>query len=150
MISENLRKGIENAVTRSGAQVLDVVVRGEKGTRVAEVFIDSEEGVTSDLCSAISKEIAEIVDKEDLIQGAYRLEVSSPGIDRPLTFPWQYRKHIGRTVQVKARAGEAVQTISGILVAVDGGGIMVRTGKKGPDQTLQFGDMLEARVKAPW
>ncbi len=150
MIPENLRKGIEESVARAGAHVIDLVVRGEKGTRVVEVFVDSEEGVTSDLCSAISTEVSESIERENLLQGSYRLDVSSPGIDRPLRFPWQYRKHVGRPLQVKMRSAEETLTVTGGLLAVDDDGIMLQTGKKDPGRRVLFRDLLEARVKAPW
>ena len=150
MIPEQLRQGIENSVQRAGAQVIDLIIRGEKGTRVVEVYVDSEEGVTSDFCSAISKNVSEILEKSEFLQGAYRLEVSSPGIDRPLRFPWQYRKHIGRALQVKSRAGEDVQSIAAVLLAVEEDGIVIQAGKKDPGPRILFQDLIEARLKAPW
>jgi len=150
MIPDQLRQGIEESVARAGAQVIDLVIRGEKGTRVVEVFVDSEAGVSSDLCSTISKEVSAVLDKSDFVRGAYRLDVSSPGIERPLRFPWQYRKHVGRTLQVKSRAGGAAGTNAGVLLAVEADGIVIQAGKKDPARRILFADMLEARVKAQW
>jgi ribosome maturation factor RimP len=150
MIPDQLRKGIEESVARAGAQVIDLIIRGEKGTRVVEVFVDSEGGVTSDLCSTISKDVSKAIEESDLLQGAYRLDISSPGIDRPLRFPWQYRKHIGRALQVKSRGGDEAETIAGVLLAVEEDVIVIQPGKKDPGRRILFRDVLEARVKAPW
>ena len=73
-----------------GAEVIDLVVRGDRMHRVIELFVDSEGGVTLDLCQEISKSLVQEIEKNKTLAGTYRLDVSSPGLDRPLKFPWQY------------------------------------------------------------
>jgi ribosome maturation factor RimP len=137
-------------VDRAGAHLIDLVVRGERGTRVIEVFIDSEAGITSDACTAVSRSVGEALEASREIDGAYRLVVSSPGIDRPLQFPWQYKKHIGRRMEVRLRPAGGPEQIAGTLVGVDEDGITVRTGKQGEEVRTPFAMIEEARVKTPW
>ncbi len=129
---------------------MDLVVRGEHGIRVIEVYIDSEAGITSDICTAVSREVAQAIDAAPEIKEAYRLEVSSPGIDRPLKYPWQYRKHIGRRVQVTLLPGQDPAERTGKLLAVDESGIVIQVEARGEEICIPFSALLETSVKAPW
>lgn len=65
-----------------------------------EVLVDGDEGISIQDCAAISRHVGFRLEEDDAIPHAYRLEVSSPGIDRPLSLVRQYRKNIGRTIEV--------------------------------------------------
>jgi len=150
MVSQALYSLVESCVTRRGAQVIDLVIRGEKGTRVVEVFIDAEQSVTSDLCTQVAREISEMLDDRLLIDGPYRLTVSSPGLDRPLSFPWQYGKHLGRMMQIRVREGDSTRVLQGALAAAQEDGIELRPAGHQEAIHIPFEDILEARVKVPW
>jgi ribosome maturation factor RimP len=141
---------VAEQVDRTGAHLIDLVVRGERGTRVIEVYIDSEAGITSDVCSAVSREVDQAIDAAREVEGAYRLEVSSPGISRPLKFPWQYRKHIGRHVRVKLIPGQEPAERTGKLVGVEESGILIQAGARGEEVRIPFAALQETNVKAPW
>ncbi len=64
------------------------------------VYIDSPEGVDVDDCADVSRQLSAILDVEDPIAGEYSLEVSSPGLDRPLVLPEHYRRFVGETVKL--------------------------------------------------
>ncbi|MBP1647802.1 MAG: ribosome maturation factor RimP [Bacteroidetes bacterium] len=147
---QKLRALVADHVGRAGAHLIDLVVRGERGTRVVELFIDSEAGVTSDLCSAVSRDVAQAIDAGREIEGAYRLDVSSPGISRPLQYPWQYRKHIGRRVQVKLQPGQDPAERSGKLVTVDESSIVIEAEADREEIRIPFSALRETSVKAPW
>lgn len=72
------------------------------------VYVDGKEGrgVTLDACAQVSREIGALLDVEDLIKNHYQLEVSSPGVERPLFNASQYAKYIGSDVKVKLRVPE--------------------------------------------
>lgn len=65
------------------------------------VYIDGDEGVTLDVCTQISRILESVLDPEPTMGGVYELEVSSPGVSRPLRFPRQYLKHVGRTLKIE-------------------------------------------------
>jgi ribosome maturation factor RimP len=150
MMTPELREVIMAAVERKGAHGIDLVVRGDRGRQVIEVFIDTEQGVTTALCAEVSREVSAAIDQANLLTGPYRLDVSSPGIDRPLRFPWQYRKHTGRRVQVKYRNGDQVQTIDGTLISVGEAAVAVRTKSMSEPIEIPFENILESRIPAPW
>ena len=148
--TERLRSAAEEVVEQHQAHVIDFLVRGDRGRRVIELYIDSRTGVSLDLCSTVSRALMTLISEKEMVDGDYRMEVSSPGIARPLRFPWQYTKHIGRRLQVRRRdAGEVVQQ-TGELVSADDEAITLRMGKEGGEARIPFADLIEATVKAPW
>ncbi len=142
---DTLLAPVEQCVESSGAHLIDITVRGDRGRPVIEVYVDNEAGVSSDLCAEISRSIMKAVEAGGLVQGAFRLDVSSPGIDRPLRHSWQFTKHVGRPVAVTSRSGGA---IDGTLEASDASGVTVKTGAG--SRYVPIDDVVELRVQAPW
>ena len=73
------------------------------------VYVDGDEGVSLDACTQISRILESVLDQEPTLGGVYELEVSSPGVNRPLRFPRQYLKHIGRTLRIEFYTGERLE-----------------------------------------
>lgn len=90
------------------------------GRRVVRVYIDSPQGVSIDECEDVSRHLSLALDVEDLIPGAYTLEVSSPGLERLFFSPEQLRPYTGRTVRVRLRVPlEGRKNFQGSLTSVD-------------------------------
>ncbi len=99
-----------------------------RGRRVLRVYIDVEDGVTVDDCEIVSQQISALLDVEDPIPGSYLLEVSSPGLDRPLFTLDHYRRFVGHRVRLnlsQPRAGR--RRFSGVIEGVAGDRIRLRT-----------------------
>jgi ribosome maturation factor RimP len=149
-IPDELRSLADESARACNAHVIDLVLRGDYRRPVVEVFVDAEGSVTTDLCSDISRRIAAGIDAGAFLSGSYRLEVSSPGIERPLQFPWQYRKHCGRVLHVRVRiSGQPVSEVRGTLLAADDAGVSIRT-TAGEERRIPFADIDEAKVMPPW
>jgi len=73
------------------------------------VYVDGDEGVSLDACTQISRILESILDKEPTLGGVYELEVSSPGVLRPLKFPRQYLKHVGRNLRIEMKNGDVIE-----------------------------------------
>lgn len=86
------------------------------------VYTDGDEGVSLDACTRISRVLEAILDQEPTLGGVYQLEVSSPGVTRPLKFPRQYLKHIGRTLKIELLTGGKIE---GKLVTAGHDGVTV-------------------------
>lgn len=128
--------------------IVDLVVRGHKGTRVVETFIDSDESLTIERVAAASRMLGNYLDQNpDLIDGAFRLEVSSPGPKRSLLVPRQYRKHVGRTLTLRCDRDSNART-TGVLTSVDEEGITLEVG--GEQETITYNQILEGKVALPW
>lgn len=105
-----------------------------------EVFIDSDSGINFEKCQKISRYLEQFLDEEGWLGEEYVLEVSSPGVGRPLKLKRQYPKNIGRKVEVFLREGE---TTEGVLTAVDEEGITLeakvrrKEGKRKKTETVE-------------
>ncbi|HEX4606363.1 MAG TPA: ribosome maturation factor RimP [Candidatus Angelobacter sp.] len=90
--------------TAQGIEVVDVELRGGGKARILRITIDKPEGVTHEDCALVSREVSTILDVEDAVAGAtYTLEVSSPGLDRKLVRPEDYRRFTGSRVKLMTR-----------------------------------------------
>ncbi len=150
MVNDEMRAAIDDCVARLSAHLIELVVRGPRGKTLVEIFVDAEQGVTSDLCSDISREASTLIDRAGWIQGSYRLDVSSPGISRPLRFAWQYKKHVGRTLAVRVNGPAGPVEHTGRLASVGERGIFIETAKGSAPQEFPFESLTEAVVKSPW
>ncbi|MDT8325537.1 MAG: hypothetical protein RRA94_15595, partial [Bacteroidota bacterium] len=97
----DLKNAFSPLVTEAGAHLVDVEVRRQGKKRLIEVFVDTERGITADELAGISRLLGDAIEKGDLVQDAYTLIVSSPGLDRPIRHPWQFRRHTGRIARVR-------------------------------------------------
>ncbi len=88
-------------VTGLGLRVWGVEYLGQGKHSMLRIYIDRDEGVTIDDCEAVSKQVSELLDVEEVLTSSYTLEVSSPGMDRLLFKPEQYAESIGETVDVR-------------------------------------------------
>jgi ribosome maturation factor RimP len=148
MNNDQMQAAFEECAARHSAHLIDLVVRGSHSRPVIEVFIDAKDGVTSELCAEVSRDVAETIDRERWVRGTYRLDVSSPGIDRPLRFPWQYPKHLGRVMDVYAAGIDAPYV--GELTFADDNGIVLQLLEGASALRLTFEAIKMAIVRAPW
>jgi ribosome maturation factor RimP len=125
--------------------LIDVIVRGHEKNRVIEIFYDSAENIDADTCASISREIEEQIEKNELIKGQYRLEVSSPGVDRPLLFSAQYPKHINRNFEVFYKEEGVEKKLKGRLKSIEEDDFYFETVKKELIK-INFNNIIKAKV----
>jgi ribosome maturation factor RimP len=117
----------ERLLAANGMELVDLEYKREGRDMVLRLFIDRDGGVTLDDCSAVSRELSEILDVEDVIPGHYTLEVSSPGLDRPLKKVADYDRFRGRLVKLRTfepfedDAGNRRKTFLGKLLGLEDG-----------------------------
>lgn len=149
-IAEQVRTLTEEVIAGTSYFIVDVEVRGHPGTRVVEVFVESDADLSHDHLATISNEVGFLLDVEDVIEGRYTLEVSSPGIKRPLTMPRQFKKNVGRVLRVRYESkGGATENIVGELRAADEEAITIETA---PDASVRvpYGAVERAKIELPW
>nr|WP_300312221.1 ribosome maturation factor RimP [Halomonas sp.] len=118
---------IEPVVTAMGFELwgIDYLSQGKHSRLV--IYIDHENGVNVDDCADISRQVSGVLDVEDPIAGEYRLEVSSPGMDRPLFTLEQFTRYAGHQVSLKLRAPyEGRRKFQGLLAGVEGDEVLVQ------------------------
>jgi ribosome maturation factor RimP len=110
---------IEPAVTALGYELWGCEwVGAGKSRRILRVYVDSKNGVDIDACAKISRQVSAILDVEDAVAGSYLLEVSSPGIERPLFTLTQCQRYVGQQISVRLRVPrEGRRHFSGVLQA---------------------------------
>jgi len=108
-------------VDRSGYDLVDLEYRREPGGWTLRLFIDKDGGVTLDDCQKVSHEIGTLLEVEDPIPHRFNLEVSSPGLDRPLKTAADFRSSVGKLVRASLREPmEGRRNFSGRLVEAAG------------------------------
>jgi len=142
-----LRPVVESA----GLELVDAAFTREGRRRILRVTVDraAPGGVDLDAIAEVSGRISRRLDLENVASGPYDLEVSSPGVERPLKRPQDFRRHVGE--QVKVRSAEPVdgaRTHAGVLDAADDEGIVVRT--EAGERRMRYEDVASARTVFEW
>ncbi len=114
---EVVRSLVESLLEEEGVDLVDLELKGAPGRQVLRVFVDVEGGITIDQCVVLSRKISDLLDRKDPIPGKYRLEVSSPGVDRPLTRPRDFQRNVGRDVRVDIRKGDVIEQVTGKILS---------------------------------
>ena len=95
-------------------ELVEVQFRSEEGGWVLRLSIDSESGITLEHCTAVSRAVSDLLDVEDMVGHAYRLEVSSPGLSRPLRDLRDYQRCLGRKAKLTTR--EAIGAYGSVVI----------------------------------
>lgn len=125
---------LEPELDSLGFELVEIEYGREDAGYVLRLYIDRTGGVTIDHCVEVSRYVGPVLDKEDFIEGAYNLEVSSPGIDRPLRKPVDFTRFAGEPIKVETVAAMAGRRryagrLAGYedgLIAIDCGGTVHR------------------------
>lgn len=113
---DKIRQLIEPVLESEGMEIIDLECLKMKYRWLVRIYIDKERGVTINDCSEISKQVGDVLDVYDVLPGAYTLEVSSPGLNRPLTRDKDFIKYRGSTVRIKTGEKlDGVRNFHGIL-----------------------------------
>lgn len=113
-------------ITAEGMELIEVEYRRESQGWVLRLFVDRDDGVSVEDCAAVSRMVSDLLDVEDPIHGPYHLEVSSPGLDRPLRRWEHFQRQIGKVISVRTRLPiESRKNFKGTLVAAHPEGIRV-------------------------
>ncbi len=121
-----MRDLLQPVVEALGAQLWGLDLQSGGRRKLLRIYIDREQGVDVELCAAVSRQVSAVTDVEDPIQGEYVLEVSSPGMDRPLYELAHYQQLLGEQIALKLRfAYEGQRNFKGLLKAVEGDDIVL-------------------------
>ena len=149
-IAELLRPSL----THLGVDLVDVRWSGRGRGAVLRVIIDRVGGVTLDDCERVSNAASAVLDAADPIDSSYRLEVSSPGAERPLRTVDDWRNALGRRVNVRLRSGDGERVVEGTLLALSvesadlegSAELEMRDRHRRRTETISLGDLIAARI----
>ncbi len=136
MVVSRVRDFLESLLPSMGLELFEVQFRREGHGWVLRVFIDSDSGISLDDCSNVSRELGHYLDVEDFIENAYHLEISSPGLERPLRSTQDFIRFSGKSAKVKLHeAIDGRKTLEGTIAAVENDTIYL---KLADGKTVQF------------
>lgn len=132
-----------------GLELVEVVCAGRGPRTVVRVFIDKPGGVSLDDCERVHQSLGPALDVADPVPHSYTLEVSSPGLDRPLKTSQDFQRAIGKLVTVKLRRPVGEQwRVRGQILTVDPDALVLVTEAAGPEATtrLALNDVVEGKL----
>ena len=143
-LNERVRSLAEPVLSKHGAELVDVQVRRGR-TQLVRVVADQPGGITLETCARVSEELSRMLDVDDPIEGRYTLEVTSPGLDRPLRTEADFRKQQGRQVKIVLASGRHEEGI-----VEDVGADRVRLTRAKGTVEVPFADIAKATLVLPW
>ncbi len=129
-----------------GLSLYDIATVSEFGATIYRVMIDSEDGVSLDKCGEVTRIISPLLDVTAPVSGDYRLEVSSPGIERKLKNLGHFQKSIGEKVKAVLISNEVLK---GELIKVEGNKITIKDEQVG-EQTIPYDEITKASTYFEW
>lgn len=143
-MSEGLAGLLAAEVRREGFELHHWRLRPAGKRRVLQVYLHAEGGVGLDDCARVSRRLGVAIDEADAVDGSYVLEVSSPGVDRPLLARWHWQLALGERVRLLHRAEDGDRTLEGVLAGVEEDAIRLET--DAGEEQLPLAQVERARV----
>ena len=147
--AERLRMLVVPLLEGTDAEIYDIEFTGG----VLKITLDRVGGIDMGVIGRFTRAVSRMIDETDPISSAFTLEVSSPGLERPLRTPAHFARSVGELVMIKARAGvEGERRLKGTLVSSDDDGIelAVEGAEPGQTQHLAFDEIERARTVFEW
>lgn len=145
MIKSDIQELLEPVVTESGYQLWGCEYLSQGKHSLLRIYIDKEGGIGITDCEIVSRQISAILDVEDPIQGNYSLEVSSPGIPRPLFYKEHYQQYVGHSVQLKLyKPINGSRKLVAIIQSVNETAVILKT--ESEDIEVQFSQIVKANL----
>ncbi len=149
LLREKLIGLVEPLLTNLGYELVDLEVSAGHGSGMLRVYIDGAAGVGIEDCERVSREISALLDVHDPIPTAYRLEVSTPGLDRVLRTPAHFERFAGQRAEIElAVPRDGRRRFTGRLAQVGAAGIELNV--DGTAVPLTYADIFRARLVPEW
>ncbi len=137
---------IEPVLAEMGIDLVDMEYRSGQGRRVLRIYADRPTGINLDDCAMVSREIGNLLDVKDLLQQHYVLEVSSPGLNRPLKREKDFLRAIGQKIKVKTAVPlKGRKNFSGILQSFENGMLQLKlddTVVQIPEESVKMANLV--------
>lgn len=119
-ITDCVKSLIAGYLEENGVELVDIIYRREGSGMVLRLLVDTPDGITMGACEEINNYVGELLDKENVIEDHYLLEVSSPGLDRPIKTDRDYERSLGKKLDVTTyEMVDCKKTHDGILIGMD-------------------------------
>lgn len=143
---ENITQLVEKSLNSLGYEVIELKLIKAGPRKIVRVFIDKEGGITVADCKMASNNISELLDNENFLENAYTLEVSSPGIDRPLITAKDFIRVIDKDIRIRLKKSKKKnKTVHGKLINCINGNIQLNTGKE--EVTIPISNIYSGKIE---
>jgi ribosome maturation factor RimP len=147
MNKEAINAIIERVTSREGLELVHWETVGPKNNFILRILIDKPEGVTHNDCEVVSRQVDTLLDVEDLIPHQYTLEVSSPGVDRPLYKRADYERFAGKKVKIKTfQPINGQRNFRGRLIGIKGDTVKIDSENVG-EVEIAFDTIAKANIE---
>ncbi|HEV8167256.1 MAG TPA: ribosome maturation factor RimP [Actinomycetota bacterium] len=136
----------ERAASTHGVEVLELKLRGQGRGRVLSVILDADDPVEADVVERVSKDLSRALDQADPLPGSYTLEVTTPGLGRPLQTARDFRRQRGHEVSI-VRGGDT-PSVQGVVLDADGQAVTLDV--DGSEVLVPLSDVVRGKVVLPW
>jgi len=136
----------ERAASSHGVEVLELKLRGQGRGRVLSVILDADGPVEADVVERVSKDLSRALDQDDPLQGSYTLEVTTPGLERPLQSARDFRRQRGHEVSIVS--GDAASSVQGVVLDADDQAVTLDV--DGSQVQVPLSDVVRGEVVLPW
>jgi ribosome maturation factor RimP len=135
----------ERAALTHGVEVLELKLRGQGRGRVLSVILDADDPVEADVVERVSKDLSRALDQADPLPGSYTLEVTTPGLGRPLQTARDFRRQRGHEVSIVR--GDA-PSVRGVVLNADDQAVTLDV--DGSEVQVPLSDVVRGKVVLPW
>lgn len=150
VLPSRVRELAEQVAAGHGVEVLELALRRNGRSRVLSVVLDSDGPIDADVIERVTGGLSRALDDHDPLPGSYTLEVTTPGLDRPLQTGRDFRRQRGHEVQIlRETSGDRPRTeIRGVVVTADEQAVTVDVG--GDQLQVPLSDVVRGKVVLPW
>jgi ribosome maturation factor RimP len=153
-LPKEIRSLLESTCSAYNATLIDAVLRGTKERMLLELYVDTPDGISLEQCEKINRALLETAETHPFIDAIRSIEVSSPGVDRPLTHWWQYPRNIGRVLELSFINEETHANGSYLLLEANEQGIVCsepkqskKSGNENTTFSFPYSEIQKAIVK---
>ena len=143
-LPQHVQELAERVAAAHGVDVLEATLRRHGRAQVLSVVLDADEPVEADVVEDVSKDLSRALDQEDPLPGSYTLEVTTPGLDRPLRSARDFRRQRGHRVRVARDGG----TVEGVVRGADERAVTLDV--DGDEVQVPLSEVVRGKVVLPW
>jgi len=143
-----LEKEIRSEIERIGYEIVELQINKHGRKSLIRIFIDQEGGVTISDCTEVNQAVSDFLFRKNLIHRNYRLEVSSPGVDRPLKTKRDFSRQLGKKILLDYNTESGNSQVQGKLEAIDDMIVLRIDDNKLVE--IPFSDVQKGKLKLPW
>ncbi len=147
-LSRKLRDLAAPVLADEQVELVDLELKGTQGSRIIRFLVAAECGVNLDTCARVSRRLSDELDTHDVVPGRFRLEVSSPGIGRPLSTLMDFRRNLNRDIDLRWDDDGNERILSGVLANVSDDGVEVKLEQD--VELIPWSKIKHGKLRLPW